>query len=64
MLTTDGETAFAIVRNVEASTGPLSGALFAGSVASVDCADEAGDRSNREAMTMPTASEATAISSA
>ena len=50
-------------RNVAASTAPVSGALFMGGGTSV-CADEAGDRSRRDAMTMPTASEATARSSA
>jgi hypothetical protein len=63
MLTTAGDTALAMLRKVVASTGPLSGALFIGGAVTV-CADEAGERSRRDAMTIPTASEATAISSA
>ena len=50
-----------MLRKVPASTGPLSGALFMGGAAIVDCADEAGVRSRREAITIPTASEATMI---
>ena len=61
MLTTMGDCAFAIVRKVVASTGPLSGALLVAGIASV-CAEDAGDRSSREAMTMPTTSDAMAIS--
>ena len=60
MLTTAGLIALAMVRNVPASTGPLNGALFMGGGAMV-CADEAGVRSSREAMTIPTASDATMI---
>ena len=56
-------TALAMFRNVAASTGPESGALFIGGAASV-CADESGDKSSRDAMTMPTASDATARSNA
>jgi len=52
-----------MVRKVLASTGPDSGALFIGGIAVV-CADEVGERSSRDAITMPTASEATAMSSA
>ncbi len=64
MLTTDGLTVFAILRKVPASTAPASGALFVGGTATVaDCAIEGGDRSRREAITMPTASEATPINS-
>ena len=63
MFTTAGDTALAMFRNVVASTGPASGALFIGGATTV-CADEAGDKSRRDAMTMPTASEATARSSA
>ena len=63
MLTTIGVAAFAMLRNVCASSGPVIGALFIGGTAIV-CADEAGVRSSRDAITMPTASEATAISSA
>jgi len=50
----------AIVRNVVASTGPASGALFIGGTFIV-CADDSEERSSREASTMPTASDATAI---
>ena len=58
----DGDAAFAMLRNVAASTGPVSGALFiAGSDISV-CAAEPGVRSRRDARTMPTATEATAMS--
>ncbi len=63
MFTTAGDTALAMFLNVAASTAPLSGALFMGGGTMV-CADEAGDRSRRDAMTMPTAREATARSSA
>jgi hypothetical protein len=63
MFTTDGLTEAATVRNVDASIAPLSGALLVGGTCS-GWADEAGARSSREAMTMPTASEATAISKA
>jgi hypothetical protein len=59
MLTTIGDCDFAIVRNVVASTGPLSGALLVDGIASV-CADDVGDRSSREAITMPTTSDAMA----
>ena len=45
---------------VVASTGPLSGALFVAGIASV-CAYDVGERSSREAMTIPTTSEAMAI---
>jgi len=48
------------LRKVVASTGPLSGALLAGG-ALTDCAEEAGVRSRREAITIPIAVEATAI---
>ena len=61
MFTTAGDIALAMLRKVLASTGPLSGALFMGGAATVDWADEAGVRSSREAITMPTASEATMI---
>ena len=47
-------------RNVVASTGPLSGELFIAGT-EMFCADEAGVRSSREAITIPTASEATAM---
>ena len=42
-------------------SGPVSGALFAAGTAIV-CADDSGDRSRRDAITIPTASEATAMS--
>ncbi len=61
MLTTAGETALAIVRNVSASTGPEMGAVLAEGTDMV-CAEDSVDRSSRDAMTMPTASEATATS--
>ena len=63
MFTTNGEAALAMFRKVVASTGPLSGALLADGTAS-DWAYERGARSRREASTMPTASDATAISTA
>ena len=61
MLTTIGACAFAMFRNVSAVSGPVSGALFIGGTAIV-CADDAGVRSSREAMTMPTATDAMTIS--
>ncbi len=62
MFTTAGDTVLAMLRNVLASTGPLSGALFMGGGAmAVVCADEDGVSSRREAITIPTASEATMI---
>ena len=61
MLTTIGDCALATFLNVCASSGPVTGALFAGGTASV-CADEVGERSSRDAITMPTISEETAIS--
>ncbi len=60
MLTTIGDCALAMFRKVVASTGPLSGALLVDGIARV-CADEVGDRSSREAMTMPTTSDAMAM---
>ena len=63
MLTTIGDCALATLRNVCASSAPVTGALFIGGAARV-CADDAGVRSSRDAITMPTASEETAISSA
>jgi hypothetical protein len=60
MLTTIGDCAFAIVRNVVASTGPPRGALLVDGIARV-CADDVGERSSREAMTIPTTSDAMAI---
>ena len=64
MLTTVGLIALAMVRKVAASTGPLSGALFGRRRRRRVCADEVGDSSSREAMTMPTATDATAMSRA
>ena len=58
ILTTIGVEAFAMLRNVSAFSAPVSGALFIGGTAIV-CADEVGARSRRDAMTMPTASDAT-----
>jgi hypothetical protein len=46
--------------NVVASIGPLNGALLDAGTLTV-CAPDAGVRSSRDAITMPTASEATAI---
>ena len=63
MLTTVGDTALAMVRKVVASIGPASGALLAAGTASV-WAPDCGVRSIREAMTMPTATDATAMSTA
>ena len=60
MLTTIGDCALAMLRNVVASTGPLSGALLVAGIASV-CAEEVGDMPSREAMTIPTTSETMAI---
>jgi len=62
MKTTAGSVAFAMLRKVWASIGPVTGALFIGGAAIV-CADEAGARSSREASTMPTARDATAMGS-
>jgi hypothetical protein len=50
-------------RKVFALIAPVIGALFIGG-AWIVCADDSGDIPSREAMTMPTASEAIAISSA
>jgi len=63
MLTTVGICCLAMVRNVVASIGPPSGVLFIAGIATI-WADEAGVRSRREAMTIPTATDATAISTA
>ena len=61
MLTTIGDCDFAMLRKVCASIAPVSGALFIGGTAIV-WAEEDGVRSRRDAITMPTASEATASS--
>ena len=63
MLTTIGVAAFAMLRNVDASMVPVSGALFIGGTAIV-CAEEAGVRSNRDAITIPTNNDATTRSTA
>ncbi len=63
MLTTVGICAFAMFLKVVASTGPLGGALLLGGTLTV-CAIECGDRSRREAITMPTATDASAIRTA
>ena len=62
MLTTAGDTTFAMSRKVVAVSGPAMGALFIGGA--TPCAAEEGDRPSREAITMPTAREAIATSSA
>jgi hypothetical protein len=60
MFTTLGLTARAMFRNVPESIGPFSGALFmAGTL--TGCADELGDSSSLDAMTIPTAAEAMAM---
>ena len=65
MLTTIGVCAFAMLRNVVASTGPpRMGAVFTSGAATMLAACEDGARSSREAMTMPMAVEATAIRTA
>jgi hypothetical protein len=60
MLTTAAAFAFAMVRNVVASMGPLRGALLIDGTPT-DCADDAGVRSRREVMTTPTAMPATRV---
>jgi hypothetical protein len=62
IFTTAGVTACAMRRNVSASIGPSSGALLTAGLDISISADEAGDRSSRDAMTIPTASEAIATS--
>jgi hypothetical protein len=61
MLTTDGPAVFAMFRNVDASSVPVSGALFAAGTESVP-ANEAGARSSRDAITIPTTTDARAMS--
>src|SRR4051812_25169502 len=61
MLTTAGLTSCAMFRKVAASMGPLSGELLTVGVLKVLARDD-GVRSSRDAMTMPTTSEAAAIS--
>jgi hypothetical protein len=63
MLTTIGDCVFATFLKVWASRVPVTGALFTGGSASV-CADEGGDKSSREAMTIPTMADETAMSRA
>ncbi len=63
MFTTIGDCDLATFLNVWASMGPVTGALFMGGTAS-DCADDSDDRSSLDEITMPTASEDTAISRA
>jgi len=46
---------------VSADSGPVSGALFIGGTAIV-WADDTGDRSSRDAMTIPTATDASTMS--
>jgi hypothetical protein len=60
MLTTDGLASCAIVRNVVASSGPTMGALFVGGMVN-DPAKDTGDRPRRDARTIPTTREDTAI---
>jgi hypothetical protein len=62
MLTTIGDWALAMLRNVSASIGPPMGALFIAGTAIVWAA-EAGVSSSREAITSATANEATAVNS-
>ena len=63
MLTTVGICVLAIFLNVVASIGPPSGVLFIAGIATI-CAEEVGVRSRREAMTIPTASDAIAMRTA
>ena len=60
MLTTVGLCALAMLRNVCASIGPFSAAVFAAGTLTV-CADEACGRPHCDAITIPTAIEAMAI---
>jgi hypothetical protein len=50
-------------RNVDDVSGPLRGALFIGGADTV-CAEDSGDIPSREAITIPTASDAIAMSNA
>ena len=63
MLTTIGVWAFAMLRKVCASSAPVSGAEFIVGRA-IDWAADCGARSSREARTIPTAIDATAMSRA
>jgi hypothetical protein len=58
MLTTIGVAALAMLRKVDASIAPVSGALFIGGTPML-CAEDAGVRSKRDAITIPTNSDAT-----
>jgi hypothetical protein len=51
-----------MLRKVAASIAPPSGALLVGGMPMVDCAADGGDRSSRDAITIPTAMDATAMS--
>src|SRR5262249_40102403 len=59
--TTAGVTALAMFRNVSAFSAPVIGALFIGGTETV-CASDAGVSPMRDDSTMPTASDATAMS--
>jgi hypothetical protein len=63
MLTTVGICDFAMLLNVDASIGPLSGAVFAVGTLTV-WAEDVGERSRRDAITIPTATDARAIRTA
>ena len=63
MFTTIGDCAFAMLRKVDASIAPVSGALFIGGT-SIVCALDAGVRPSRDVITIVTAIEARAIKSA
>ena len=60
MLTTTGPCVLAMLRKVVASTGPPSGAVFAGGTVTV-WADDAAGSPHCDEITMPTAAEAIAI---
>ena len=64
MLTTAGVCALAMLRNVVRVDRAAERRAVASAATPTVCADEAGVRSSREAMTMPTASEATAMRTA
>ena len=61
MLTTDGPSSCATLRNVDASSAPVSGALLVAGTVRLPANDD-GARSSLEAMTMPTTSDASAMS--
>ena len=60
MLTTAGLDCSAMVRNVDASIAPVSGAEFVAGIVS-DPANEDGDKPNFEASTMPITTDDKAI---